>query len=118
MKRAPRLCGQPGCGALVRGEMYCNKHGRARPPLTPEILAAQRFYNSKAWRDLSRLILKSEPLCRKCKRDGHLAAATEVDHIVPLRRAPERRYDPGNLQPLCRKCHSQKTARETLHASN
>lgn len=38
--------------------------------------------------------------------------ASEVDHIVPLRQAPERKYDLANLQPLCRSCHSTKTGRD------
>jgi 5-methylcytosine-specific restriction endonuclease McrA len=30
-----------------------------------------------------------------------------VNHVVPLAVAPERRYDPGNLETLCHGCHLQ-----------
>lgn len=36
-------------------------------------------------------------------------AALEVDHIEPVRRAPERAFDLSNLQTLCIRCHSRKT---------
>jgi len=34
------------------------------------------------------------------------------DHVVPIRRAPERRLDQDNLMSLCHPCHMTKTARE------
>jgi 5-methylcytosine-specific restriction protein A len=48
-------------------------------------------------------------------RDGHQCVqcgsmrALQVDHIVPVRTAPERAFDPANLQTLCRACHAAKT---------
>jgi 5-methylcytosine-specific restriction endonuclease McrA len=33
----------------------------------------------------------------------------EVDHIEPVRRAPERAFDLTNLQSLCVACHARKT---------
>jgi 5-methylcytosine-specific restriction endonuclease McrA len=41
--------------------------------------------------------------------------ATEVDHKTPIRIDPSRRLDWTNLQALCRRHHSQKTAAETLN---
>lgn len=38
--------------------------------------------------------------------------AVEVDHITPLRVAPQRKYDLTNLQGLCKSHHSRKTAAE------
>jgi 5-methylcytosine-specific restriction endonuclease McrA len=32
-----------------------------------------------------------------------------VDHIQPVRNAPELAFDLSNLQCLCRRCHSRKT---------
>lgn len=46
--------------------------------------------------------------CVKCGSRGHL----EVDHIKPLRRDGEP-FALTNLQTLCRRCHSAKTALET-----
>lgn len=39
-------------------------------------------------------------------------AASEVDHIKPLKTHPELAMDRSNLQALCRNCHEKKTARE------
>lgn len=36
----------------------------------------------------------------------------EVDHIVPVRDAPERAFDLTNLQCLCGSCHGRKTRSE------
>lgn len=36
----------------------------------------------------------------------------EVDHIQPVRRAPERAFDLDNLQVLCGACHGAKTRQE------
>ena len=44
-------------------------------------------------------------MCVKCGARHGL----EVDHIIPVRDAPERAYDLTNLQTLCRACHSRKT---------
>ena len=43
--------------------------------------------------------------CVQCGEQGRL----EVDHIIPVRTAPERAYDLTNLQTLCVPCHSRKT---------
>jgi 5-methylcytosine-specific restriction endonuclease McrA len=56
------------------------------------------------WRRLRAQHLKAYPLCAWC----HRAPATEVDHILPLARYPELRYDPGNIRGLCQLCHDQR----------
>jgi len=43
--------------------------------------------------------------CVACGVTGRL----EVDHIIPVRAAPERAFDLTNLQTLCVSCHSRKT---------
>lgn len=48
-----------------------------------------------------------------CKEDGQITAASVVDHIEPITKAPERRLDPTNLQSLCKTHHdSTKQAEE------
>ena len=64
--------------------------------------------NGAAWRKLRAYVLRGEPLCRHCTARGLTMAATEVDH---------RDDDPSNnelvnLMPLCKPCHSRKTARD------
>lgn len=56
-------------------------------------------------------ILSARPLCVVCESEGRTSAATEVDHVVPLW-AGGSEAD-ANLQPLCRACHVEKSARET-----
>lgn len=49
--------------------------------------------------------------CRRCGASGRL----EVDHIKPVRNAPERAFDKSNLQVLCASCHTKKTRIECGH---
>lgn len=70
----------------------------------------QRGYGT-AWDKLRRLVLKRDAgLCQPCSRDGVVTSANIVDHIVP--RAQGGDDDPGNLQVICRSCHTRKTAGE------
>lgn len=49
--------------------------------------------------------LKRHPNCVMCGQPGSV-----LDHIVSIRKAPERRLDPSNWQTLCHRCHGRKTA--------
>lgn len=49
--------------------------------------------------------------CQGCGKPGRL----EVDHIQPVRLAPQLAYDPANLQALCPACHTRKTRIECGH---
>lgn len=69
-------------------------------------------YNTARWRRLRGLQLSQHPMCRYCADLGVLTPATDVDHVVPVREAPEGAFDPGNLQSLCKPCHSQTKQRE------
>lgn len=55
-------------------------------------------------------MLRTQPLCRPCFADGRVTAATEVDHVVPKVDGGGDEID--NLQPICRRCHADKSARE------
>lgn len=46
--------------------------------------------------------------CVQCGGRQHL----EVDHVQPVRTHPELSFDLGNLQTLCRSCHTKKTRLE------
>ncbi len=52
---------------------------------------------------------------KRCVAPGCGKAAAELDHIVSIREDPGRRLDPTNLRPLCKRCHSRRTAREQIH---
>ena len=70
------------------------------------------FYNTRAWRRLSRWRRSVEPLCRKCSELGRVTLGQAADHIVPLAEDWDRRLDPDNTQTLCGPCHSSVKARE------
>ncbi len=56
---------------------------------------------------------RAHPLCAECKRRGIIKAADEIDHIIPVEKAPELFWDQTNWQALCRRpCHEAKTANE------
>jgi 5-methylcytosine-specific restriction endonuclease McrA len=50
-------------------------------------------------------------MCVKCGARHRL----EVDHIQPVRDAPERAFELDNLQVLCGACHGAKTRIEAGH---
>ncbi|MBF0892710.1 HNH endonuclease [Gluconobacter sp. LMG 1744] len=69
------------------------------------------------WREFSSNYRKRNPFCVECREEGLFNSKDiHVDHIVPLEKAPDRKYDLENLQSLCRRHHGIKTAKETLHA--
>lgn len=64
-----------------------------------------KFYNSKAWRELSKIVLnESYYVCRSCGNNASLA-----DHIIPVRVDWKERLNKDNIQPLCDACHAIKT---------
>ena len=105
-------CKHPGCSALVKpGEKYCDKHkplhvDEARP-------SSKRGYNSR-WARESKQFLRAHPLCVRCleKDPPQYTRATVVDHIVPHRGDLKLFWDRSNWQPLCKRCHDQKTRNE------
>jgi 5-methylcytosine-specific restriction protein A len=70
-----------------------------------------RGYDSK-WSKTRLLVLaRDKYLCQYCIKEGRVAPATDVDHIVSIRSGGER-LSLSNLQSLCKMHHSQKTATE------
>lgn len=64
---------------------------------------------SRRWQALRFLALRRDGFkCVACGARGRL----EVDHIAPVRDAPERAFDLDNLQSLCPACHGAKTRLE------
>lgn len=60
--------------------------------------------------------LAERPWCEACLVQGIHEPAEEVDHIKPHRGDPSLFFDEKNLQSLSKRCHSEKTASETIHA--
>jgi 5-methylcytosine-specific restriction endonuclease McrA len=63
----------------------------------------------RRWPTLRQATLRRDGFqCRSCGARGRL----EVDHVRPVRDAPELAFDLGNLQSLCAGCHARKTRTE------
>lgn len=61
----------------------------------------------------NRRFLREHPLCVECERQDRVAAAQQVDHVVPLHLGGAD--DESNLQGLCCECHERKTKNEARH---
>jgi 5-methylcytosine-specific restriction protein A len=64
----------------------------------------------RPWQRLRRAILQASPLCVNCEAKGRVAAAVEIDHVIPL--AHGGTDDLANLRALCRDCHLDETRRQ------
>lgn len=109
-KRMAHACAWPGCPKVVAaGERYCPEHAKQaqRRYDRDRGTAAQRGYDAR-WRRVRLMVLREEPLCRECAKAGRVTPATEVHHID----GDVRNMTRENLEPLCRECHSRKTARQ------
>jgi len=59
------------------------------------------------WQRVSQRYRRRHPVCERCNS----VPSAIVDHIVPLA-AGGQRFDPNNLQALCRRCHGFKTVED------
>jgi len=100
-------CRWPGCPELVAGS-YCAAHRPAPTYDEHRPSAAARGYDPR-WRAYRAQYIKRHPLCVNFVRCGGLTST--VDHIIPVRQGGAF-WDPANHQPMCKRCHDQKTARE------
>lgn len=78
---------------------------------TSDMTSAQRGYGHK-WRKAREAYLREHPLCVMCQADGHVTAATVVDHIVPHRGDQALFWRRSNWQSLCAMHHSRDKQRE------
>lgn len=95
----------------TRPPVHRPAHIKPRAQAERDRKAAQRrtvdwsAYNG-AWRRVRLAVLAREPLCRACSEAGRVTAAEEVDHID----GNNRNNAAANLRPLCKPCHSRRTA--------
>lgn len=69
---------------------------------------------SKEWRAIRACVLVRQPLCVSCLAEKRHTPAAEVDHID----GDDSNNVLGNLQGLCKRCHSRKTGRENRGFGN
>lgn len=70
------------------------------------------FYSSKEWRRLRAAKISANSLCEQCLKRGRMVKANTADHIQPIVDRPDLALRWENLQSLCHRCHSSKTASE------
>lgn len=95
MNRAPTICNNPGCPAIVRVGNRCPAHQAA---------GHNRHGSTRAWRKLRAEVLERDGwTCRYCG-----GVATHADHVVA--RANGGPDSPANLVGSCRTCNLAKGA--------
>jgi len=130
MSNKLKQCQAPGC-TNVQKDAYCTRH-QAFDTSDNRLNSHQRGYDRKWGRARARFLARN-PYCSKCSTEQFPVEATQVDHIIPVRRyerAARTRgvsqggkpggsvgnvpdfWDETNWQGLCRTCHSIKTASE------
>ena len=98
-------CRAPGCPKLVGGSGgHCEDHVKSYDRRRGT--SASRGYGSR-WQMARKTYLIRNPVCNECGR-----LATVVDHITPHKGDQKLFWDKMNWQPLCKRCHDSKTARE------
>lgn len=107
MPMRPAKYGQPHQRATDRSGLP-RRRGERRPS------ASARGYDV-AWQKMAAAYLVEHPWCVDCLSHGLYVPATEVDHIEPFQDKDDpRRLDWENLQGLCKRCHSRKTAKDRV----
>lgn len=77
---------------------------------------SKRVTATRRWQVLRHAILERDGW--KCRACGTRKGRLEIDHIKPVRSAPEQSFDPANLQALCSPCHTKKTRIECGHPAS
>ncbi len=101
-------CRIPHCPTLVSDHSgFCDDHKRERRIQydaargTP----SERGYD-KIWRHTRDAKLRQDPYCELQIRCQPRTPAEEVHHVIPISQRPDLRLDMGNLQSVCKSCHS------------
>ena len=64
------------------------------------------------WERWAKAFRRRHPLCQRCQAD----LSDHVHHVVPVKDAPDRVFDPTNVVALCKLCHRLVHAGEALNA--
>ena len=95
------------CQKLFDSRLHAQKNARYKQ--------AYAYLYGHAWRKQRQAYLDKHVQCRICWERNVISRATVVDHIVPHDGDYALVWDvSNNWQPLCKRCHGQKTWREKL----
>lgn len=118
-KRPARCCPKLGCkGYLPAGGGGCTVCSEGRRTAStsgraPWYAQHRKWYESRRWRAVKKRFLQAHPFCVECAAEGFPEElANTVDHIVPARGDRHLFWNSSNWQPLCRRHHNVKSARE------
>lgn len=128
-----RICSGAGCLRVVADDVrFCDE---CKPQVTDNtdgirehtLTDRERYaflYSSAQWTRLRQLVIRSQPMCARCRA----RLSVIVDHIVPAGIAIVQARESGkytgkyagfymrsNLQGLCRECHYRKTIEDKTH---
>jgi 5-methylcytosine-specific restriction protein A len=112
-----RMCNFPGCTVLIDpSERYCLKHKKekssnSRKPFENAQRSNNNLYHTAQWKNLRKKVLKDNNYCVYCGSRENLV----IDHIIPPRGNEDLFFSENNLQVVCHRCHSLKTAQEINH---
>jgi 5-methylcytosine-specific restriction protein A len=103
-------CAYKDCPGLASpGDRFCPIHKKIETKRYNQLAKIEgknrAYWSSARWRRIREGFLKKHPFCIVCGE-----AATQVDHIVPVRLGGSD--DESNLQSFCIRHHSSKTAKE------
>jgi 5-methylcytosine-specific restriction protein A len=117
--KPPRPCSHPGCPELVTSSSRCPAHTKEQFKEKTALRMRsegnredKRFYDSAVWKKVREYVLRTEPWCRECRREGKMGLADMVDHIRRISDGGAR-TNLSNLQPLCGHHHAIKRAEES-----
>lgn len=105
-QRPLRACAYPGCATLVTSGR-CAPHAVAREHTRPN-RETRKWYYTLAWHHLRRAVLADA--AHTCAHCGQIQQDLDVDHIEKHDGNPALFWNRANLQALCPRCHSTKTA--------
>ena len=102
----PRCPERQPCPVHARTQALAKEHRRTNRDV-------RKWYYQAKWVHpvwgLRAQVLSENPWCVQCQQRGQLVEASDIDHITPHHSDPDRFWDRGNLQGLCRGCHTRKT---------
>jgi 5-methylcytosine-specific restriction protein A len=86
----------------AKAERQALQHARVDP-------VVRMLYGSTVWRELRATVLRDAGYI--CATPGCVRRAAVVDHRIPHHGDNDLFFSRDNLQPFCKRCHDQKTAR-------